>query len=660
MRRNTQNLTAEYSNRSGSFQTQLEKYFPTSMDEEDVEDGIPRCIIIPDNLFDLSRNLVVANISAYIALIVPYNLAFSLSDDNSWFLSLLLFVDMLITLNTAYYDNGALIVNRKDIALHYMKFWFWLDLLASLPLDLLIRYTLTPNSQPSASIPKFLWSLRLFRLVKLARFPRCLRSFDEYISSQHVSFTLALSKPFAIALIAAHWAACAIIYIGLNSRYAEQWYLSCIQINESSEFEVYISALYWMITTAVAMGYGDFYPKNIDERGILMVYMVFSSALYSYALADIVDIVTRLQFNKCKHRENVQAINNYLKHKKLPMELRIRVKRYIDFEWELASERKFGEDKLMLFLSQPLKYEIYLLTRGPVLSTCTAFNEFEKQKIQLSNLLDYRMYSVEDVVFDEGEASDEIYFINNGQAQIYHRPSESIFKILGKGSYFGEIAFFSKSPRTASVKCVDFMECYSLSRAKVDNCFKKIPEAKAKLNLLTIKSKESCSILGTNCYTCKKEGHVAINCKLMNFNLDRESLAQKWVRSRQRKEKLVNLHWDNPGYVRKHHYANLKKHYTARNVKSKKKSLDSTMWSMSETDIEERKNLKVTKEETIERLSAIISESEFEDFECPTPYMDENKHRNARRSVILEGLTKNSPCPSMNSDWESSDYSDYG
>jgi len=35
---------------------------------------------------------------------------------------------------------------------------------------------------------------------------------------------------------------------------------------------------------------------------------------------------------------------------------------------------------------------------------------------------------------------------------------------LGKGDYFGEISFFSKSPRTASARTIDFVNLMSLSR----------------------------------------------------------------------------------------------------------------------------------------------------------------------------------------------------
>ena len=42
-------------------------------------------------------------------------------------------MDIAITFNTGFYSRGALVMNRKKIAKNYFKFWFWLDIIASVP-----------------------------------------------------------------------------------------------------------------------------------------------------------------------------------------------------------------------------------------------------------------------------------------------------------------------------------------------------------------------------------------------------------------------------------------------------------------------------------------------------------------------------------------------
>lgn len=77
------------------------------------------------------------------AIYVPVQLCFSIDDnqDNMMFLSYLIdacfFLDMIIAMNTGFYKNRSLIMNRRLIIIKYLKTWFILDLLATFPFELL-------------------------------------------------------------------------------------------------------------------------------------------------------------------------------------------------------------------------------------------------------------------------------------------------------------------------------------------------------------------------------------------------------------------------------------------------------------------------------------------------------------------------------------------
>jgi len=40
---------------------------------------------------------------------------------------------IVISFNTGFYKKGALVSNNRQIIVHYLKTWFFLDLLASFP-----------------------------------------------------------------------------------------------------------------------------------------------------------------------------------------------------------------------------------------------------------------------------------------------------------------------------------------------------------------------------------------------------------------------------------------------------------------------------------------------------------------------------------------------
>lgn len=49
------------------------------------------------------------------------------------------FLDVVLNFNTGYYVNNEMITSRKSIALRYFKFWFWLDMIATLPYEDMIK-----------------------------------------------------------------------------------------------------------------------------------------------------------------------------------------------------------------------------------------------------------------------------------------------------------------------------------------------------------------------------------------------------------------------------------------------------------------------------------------------------------------------------------------
>ena len=69
-----------------------------------------------------------------------------------------------------------------------------------------------------------------------------------------------------------------------------------------------------------------------------------------------------------------------------------------------------------------------------------------------------------DLIIKEGQLTDKLYFIMNGNVEVFHQLSSTTFKLLPKPPYFGEIGFFVGLPRTASVKSLGFSELLMLRK----------------------------------------------------------------------------------------------------------------------------------------------------------------------------------------------------
>lgn len=107
---------------------------------------------------------------------VPYNVAFDDSSKQNFFMDLfnglidvMFMVDIFINFRSSYYNDatGEEITDCKSISISYLKGKFWIDLVASLPLDFLSYgfQELDKNSQ----ILDFIGLLKLVRVLRLSR-----------------------------------------------------------------------------------------------------------------------------------------------------------------------------------------------------------------------------------------------------------------------------------------------------------------------------------------------------------------------------------------------------------------------------------------------------------------------------------------------------------
>ena len=75
----------------------------------------------------------------------------------------------------------------------------------------------------------------------------------------------------------------------------------------------------------------------------------------------------------------------------------------------------------------------------------------------VDNLLHERDYVKDEIVFDEGEEGQAIYFILKGKVLICRqgRPIDGIIAELSAGQFFGELALLDDAPRMAQVRAAE-------------------------------------------------------------------------------------------------------------------------------------------------------------------------------------------------------------
>ncbi len=91
-------------------------------------------------------------------------------------------------------------------------------------------------------------------------------------------------------------------------------------------------------------------------------------------------------------------------------------------------------------------------------------------------------YQAKDVILKENEASQDVYFILDGQVQISTCIGEEVDRMLpglarlGKGDFFGELAMFDGEPRSAEVTAFTDCEIAKVDGTQMLSFMEKYPE----------------------------------------------------------------------------------------------------------------------------------------------------------------------------------------
>jgi sulfate permease, SulP family len=96
----------------------------------------------------------------------------------------------------------------------------------------------------------------------------------------------------------------------------------------------------------------------------------------------------------------------------------------------------------------------------------------------IRDTLTRRAYSKGDLVFREGETSDELYVIAKGSASVrlhLGAGSETRLITFSPGTIFGELALLDQEARSASVEADDELVCYVLTRERFDELTRRHP-----------------------------------------------------------------------------------------------------------------------------------------------------------------------------------------
>jgi Ni/Fe-hydrogenase subunit HybB-like protein len=111
----------------------------------------------------------------YNVIILPINLGFEYQMSNfqmylDYFIDVFFACDIVLNFFTGYYDEKKnLIMNHKMIIKNYLKLWFWIDILATMPFEIVLGI-IGESENDHVKLFALLKTPRLIRIGRILKF----------------------------------------------------------------------------------------------------------------------------------------------------------------------------------------------------------------------------------------------------------------------------------------------------------------------------------------------------------------------------------------------------------------------------------------------------------------------------------------------------------
>ncbi|KAL4481989.1 hypothetical protein ABPG73_000513 [Tetrahymena malaccensis] len=427
-------------------------------------------VFMPTNSVRIYWDILIVFLTYLFVYLYSIHMFFNLyeSDSNelkNWFLLIFIMflVDLLINLNTAYFDIDIIITKRNKIVKKYITSTdFFIDIICLLIVGnkLISQILFIPKNNLSLFVINFAIFFKLNGIPN--KKDRISHLFILQENQKHILRLLnqlfnVIGVAHAVCLAWYFLGVCEIQYGSTNS------WLQKYNLNDMEYYEKYIYSLYWSITTMTTADE----QKDRDQASENKILGILSTKLRNEITIEI----------------NTRVLNNYLLFKRNFSTQTLRKLVFIMEEVlvspnEILFEQGDFQDQ-SIYLIEKGFIEIYQL--NPPQLDIQAFNIFNNQRVH-------------------------------------------ILKKLEKNNMFGEISFFSGLSRSACARSLNLSTLYKIDRMKFLNLIKENQEDFERFKQIEeqIKIQQDLQSILVECYICKNGGHITSNCPKVHQLFDKQ------------------------------------------------------------------------------------------------------------------------------------------
>ena len=315
-------------------------------------------------------NLISIPLLLYIVIFIPYFLVFNISifvfNTFEKMIDVYFIFDILVNFNTAYLANEYRYETRRTkIAKKYLKTYFIIDLLTSIPISWIMEGTGRNVSFNKllriAKLPKLMQTSKASKFLKLSYILKALKlgDFWRYKIKAKESFFKALMLGITTYLVL-HISGCLFIYLGFMESQIPNTWIYHANLENASTGEIYLSSIYFCFVVLTTVGYGDIVGVNQYEHIFSIIWMMIGIAFYSFTISYVTFFFTSKDNRKSLCDKQIKTVRHFAKEKNLTKAMTEAIIENL----ELASYKisyRWLEGDFSLFKDMPLELKHDLL-----------------------------------------------------------------------------------------------------------------------------------------------------------------------------------------------------------------------------------------------------------------------------------------------------------
>ncbi|XP_030003370.1 potassium/sodium hyperpolarization-activated cyclic nucleotide-gated channel 1 isoform X2 [Sphaeramia orbicularis] len=318
-------------------------------------------------------------------------------------------------------EDSHIILDPKEIRTLYLRSWFLVDFISSIPVDYIFLIVDLESRTESSDVYRTARALRIVRftkilsLLRLLRLSRLIRYIHQWEEIFHMTYDLAsavvrIANLIGMMLLLCHWDGCMTFMVPMLQDFPPDCWVSKNNMVNSTWHLQYSYALFMAMSHMLCIGYGAHPPEGMSDVWLTMISMVIGATCYAMFLGHATNLVQSLD----------------------------------------ASHRQYQEKEIVSYNC-----------RGLVANMPLFANTDPHFVTVILTKLRFEVFQPGDLIIREGTLGRKMYFIQHGSVTVIPRGSKEIR--LSDGAYFGEICLLTQGRRTATVRAETYCRLYSLS-----------------------------------------------------------------------------------------------------------------------------------------------------------------------------------------------------